>query len=128
MCQRALDRRITPKAILAEMPMVRSWIAESRAEINAGRLLVMDCAKKIDTDGAPAARAEISMIKFHIANLLYRILDRSIQTHGALGITDDTPLALYYRHERGARIYDGPDEIHKISAAKHILQSYESGN
>ena len=128
MCQRALDRRITPKAILSEMPMVRSWIAESRAEINAGRLLVVDCAKKIDNDGATAARAEISMIKFHIANLLYRILDRSIQTHGALGITDDTPLALYYRHERGARIYDGPDEIHKISAAKHILRSYESEN
>jgi len=126
MCKRALDRKISPNTFLADMAIVRTWIAESRAEINAGRLLVMECAKKIDREGASSARAEISIIKFHIANLLYRVLDRAIQTHGALGITDDTPLALYYRHERGARIYDGPDEIHKIAAAKHILRSYES--
>jgi len=53
------------------------------------------------------------------------VLDRAIQVHGALGVTDDTPLAMYYRHERGARIYDGPDEVHKLAAARHILKTYE---
>ena len=65
------------------------------------------------------------MIKFHTATTLGQVLDRAIQTHGALGVTDDTPLALWYRHERGARIYDGPDEVHKMAAARHILKSYE---
>jgi alkylation response protein AidB-like acyl-CoA dehydrogenase len=55
-----------------------------------------------------------------------KVLDRAIQTHGALGITDDTPLAYWYRHERGARIYDGPDEVHKSSVARSILKRYAS--
>jgi alkylation response protein AidB-like acyl-CoA dehydrogenase len=125
MCQRAADRKITPKSILADQPLIRSWIAESRAEIDASRLLVLECARKIDAESAHAARAEISMIKFHTAKTLGQVLDRAIQTHGALGVTDDTPLALWYRHERGARIYDGPDEVHKLAAARHILKSYE---
>ena len=128
MCQRASDRRITPKSTLADQPVIRSWIAESRAEIDASRLLVLECAQKIDAEGAHAARAEISMIKFHTAKTLGQVLDRAIQTHGALGVTDDTPLALWYRHERGARIYDGPDEVHKMAAARHILKSYEPDN
>ena len=125
MCQRAADRKITPKSTLADQPLIRSWIAESRAEIDASRLLVLECARKIDTESAHAARAEISMIKFHTAKTLGQVLDRAIQTHGALGGTDDTPLALWYRHERGARIYDGPDDVHKLAAARHILKSYE---
>ena len=125
MCQRAADRKITPKSTLADQPLIRSWIAESRAEIDASRLLVLECARKIDAESAHAARAEISMIKFHTAKTLGQVLDRAIQTHGALGVTDDTPLALWYRHERGARIYDGPDEVHKLAAARHILKSYE---
>ena len=125
MCQRAADRKITPKSTLADQPLIRSWIAESRAEIDASRLLVLECARKIDAESAHAARAEISMIKFHTAKTLGQVLDRAIQTPGALGVTDATPLALWYRHERGARIYDGPDEVHKLAAARHILKSYE---
>jgi len=128
MCQRASDRKITPKSTLADQPVIRSWIAESRAEIDANRLLVLECAQKIDAEGAHASRAEISMIKFHTAKTLGQVLDRAIQTHGALGVTDDTPLAMWYRHERGARIYDGPDEVHKMAAARHILKSYEPDN
>ena len=128
MCQRASDRKITPKSTLADQPVIRSWIAESRAEIDANRLLVLECAQRIDAEGAHASRAEISMIKFHTAKTLGQVLDRAIQTHGALGVTDDTPLALWYRHERGARIYDGPDEVHKMAAARHILKSYEPDN
>ena len=81
------------------------------AEINASRLLVLDAAEKIERAGSRAAREEISVIKFYVANVLQRVLDRAIQTHGALGMTDDLVLAHWYRHERAARIYDGPDEV-----------------
>ncbi len=66
----------------------------------------------------------MSLIKFFVADVLQRVLDRAIQTHGALGLTDDTPLAYWYRHERAARIYDGPDEVHKSVVAKRILRGY----
>ena len=126
MCQRAVDRKITPNDTLSKMDLVKSWISESRVEIDSARLLVMECARKIDTEGISKSRAQISMIKFYTANILEKVLDRAIQTYGAMGITDDTPLAMWYRHERGARIYDGPDEVHKLSAARHILKAYES--
>ena len=66
----------------------------------------------------------MSLIKFHVAGVLQEVLDRAIQVHGALVITDDTPLATWWAHERGARIYDGPDEVHKISVARRILKRY----
>ena len=84
----------------------------------------LDAAWRIDREGAAAARDDVSLIKFHTAAVLQRVLDRAIQTHGALGITEATPLAFWWRHERGARIYDGADEVHKTSAAKRILAGY----
>lgn len=122
MCRYARRRQVAPGRYLAEQQTVQNWIAESRAEINASRLLVLDAAQKIQAQGAYAARVDISIIKFYVANTLQRVLDRAIQTHGALGMTDDTPLAFWYAHERAARIYDGPDEVHKISVARHILR------
>lgn len=74
--------------------------------------------------GAYAARDDISLIKFHTAGVLQNVLDRAIQIHGAMGMTDETPLAFWYRHERAARIYDGPDEVHKWSVARRILSRY----
>jgi len=124
MCQRAATREISEGKPLATRQIVQSWIAESRAEINASRLMVLQAAWKIDSVGARAARVEISTIKFYVAGVLQRVLDRAIQTHGALGITDDTPLAWWYRHERGARIYDGPDEVHKVLVAREALKPY----
>ncbi len=124
MCERAAKRMIAPGRPLGTRQMVQEWIAESRAEINASRLMVLAAAHKIDTEGTYAAREEISCIKFYVANVLGRVLDRAIQTHGALGVTDDTPLAFWYRHERSARIYDGADEVHKASVAKRILRKY----
>jgi alkylation response protein AidB-like acyl-CoA dehydrogenase len=79
----------------------------------------------MDEKGQYAAREEVGLIKFHVAGVLQRVLDRSLQTHGALGMTDETPIAFWYRHERAARIYDGPDEVHKRSVAKKILQRYQ---
>ncbi len=79
---------------------------------------------KIQEEGQRAASAEISTIKFFAANVLQRVIDRAVQVHGALGVTDDTLLSYYYREERGARIYDGPDEAHKASLARKILKNY----
>ena len=105
--------------------IIQMWIAESRAEIDAARLLVMDCAKQIDEIGSYGARKSVSVIKFYVAEVFRKVLDRAIQTHGALGITDDTPLAFWYRHERGSRIYDGPDEVHKKSSCKYGMQKIQ---
>ena len=124
MCQRAATRQLDDEVLLGHQQTVQHWIAECRADIDAARLLVLHTAHAIDTKGAKAARTEISTIKFFVAQVLDRVLDRAIQTHGALGITDDLVLSFWYRHERGARIYDGPDEVHKSSLARQILKQY----
>ena len=123
MVARAVTRELAPGEPIGRQQVVQHWIAECRAEIDAARLLVLDVAHRIERDGAHAARDSISMIKFHVAGVLQRVLDRAIQVHGALGMTDETPLAYWYRHERGARIYDGPDEVHKSAVARRILEA-----
>ncbi|MFN0098661.1 MAG: acyl-CoA dehydrogenase family protein [Gemmatimonadaceae bacterium] len=123
MVTRAATRELAPGEPLGRQQTVQHWIAECRAEMDASRLLVLDVASRIEREGAHAARDGISLIKFHVAGVLQRVLDRAIQVHGALGVTDDTPLAYWYRHERGARIYDGPDEVHKSAVAKRILEA-----
>jgi alkylation response protein AidB-like acyl-CoA dehydrogenase len=125
MCRHAVSREIAPGRPLAGQQTVQNWAAESRAAIDAARLLVLHTAAKIDRQGAYTARDEISLIKFHVADVLQQVLDRAIQVHGALGMTDKTPLAYWYRHERAARIYDGPDEVHKWSVARRIFQRYQ---
>ena len=124
MCAHAVKRELSPGHALGEQEAVQHWIAESRAEIDAARLLVLDTAQQIEAHGAHAARDRISLIKFHVAGVLQRVLDRALQVHGALGMTDYTPLAFWYRHERGARIYDGPDEVHKTAVARRILKGF----
>jgi len=124
MCSYAATRELAPGKPLGTRQTIQNWIAESRAEINAARLSVLHAAWKIDAEGAYAAREEISLIKFMVAGVLQRVLDRAIQTHGALGMTDDTPLAYWYAHERAARIYDGPDEVHKTVVARRILRGH----
>lgn len=124
MCERAAKREIAPGKPLGTRQIVQEWVAESRAEINAARLMVHHAAWKIDKEGLYAAREEISCIKFYVAGVLNRVLDRAVQTHGALGVTDDTPLSGLWRHERAARIYDGPDEVHKSVVARRILKQY----
>jgi acyl-CoA dehydrogenase len=124
MCERAAGRELAPGRPLGSRQIVQEWIAESRAEIDAARLLVQRAAWRIDREGAAAARDDISLIKFHTAAVLQRVLDRAIQTHGALGLTEATPLAFWWRHERGARIYDGADEVHKTAVARRILEDF----
>jgi acyl-CoA dehydrogenase len=127
LCEHASTRLLAPGDLLGSRQMVQQWIAESRAEIDSARLLVLHAAWKIEREGAPAARQEISIIKFTVARTLQRVLDRAIQALGALGMTDDTPLAFWYAHERAGRIYDGADEVHISSVAKRILQRYAKG-
>jgi len=123
MCDRAMSRELNPGKFLSGQETIQNWIAESAAEIKASRLLVLHTAEKIEKEGAKAAKEDISTIKFFVSDVLMKVLDRAIQVHGALGITDDTLLSFWYRHERGARIYDGPDEVHKSILAKSILKS-----
>jgi alkylation response protein AidB-like acyl-CoA dehydrogenase len=126
MCRRAVSRPIAPGKTLASKEIVQAWIAECAAEIQAARLMVLHAADRIDTVGAKAARIDISMIKFVVANTMMKVIDRALQVHGGLGMTDDTIIAFLYRHERAARIYDGADEVHKLAVARQILRTYRS--
>ncbi|MCZ2482527.1 acyl-CoA dehydrogenase [Aquirufa nivalisilvae] len=123
-CKRAATRELNPNHVLADQQSIQHGIAESAAEIKASRLMVLQTAYLIEKYGAKAAKEDISTIKFYVSNVLMRVIDKAIQVHGALGITDDTLLSFWYRHERGAKIYDGPDEVHKTVLAKRIIQSY----
>jgi len=125
MVVRARDRIIAPNRKLATKQIIQSWIAECAADIQAARLMVLHAAWMIENVGKKEARKEISLIKFVVANVMQKVIDQALQVHGGLGMTDDTILAFYYRHERAARIYDGADEVHKISVAKRILKEYE---
>ncbi|MDC0719681.1 acyl-CoA dehydrogenase family protein [Nannocystis bainbridge] len=127
MAARAVARELAPGEHLGDKQIVQAWLAECRARIDAARLLVLRTAWLIDQHGFAAARDDISLIKFHVAEVLSEVLDRAIQVHGALGLTDDTVLAFFYTRERGARIYDGPDEVHKVAAARRILARHRPG-
>ncbi len=124
LCRHAAERLLAPGKPLGTRQLAQQAIAESRAEIHAARLMVLHAAWKIEREGTRAAREEISLIKLTVARTLQRVLDRAIQALGALGMTDDTPLAFWWAHERAARIYDGADEVHIESVAKRILARY----
>ena len=123
MCARARTRQISPTETLADSPLIQSQVAQVFAQIEAAKWMVLHTAWRIEQQGAKAARSDISAIKFFVADVLQATLDRAIQLHGALGITDQTPLAYWWRHERGARIYDGPDEVHQVSLGRRLLHS-----
>jgi acyl-CoA dehydrogenase len=130
--QRAFDlmcRRMNERAAfgskLSEKQMLQRYVFESAADIQASRLLTLDAARKMDA--GEEARVEIAVIKVVGARMLHDVIDRSIQVHGAMGLTPDTPLDLMYRHARAARIYDGPDEVHIESVAKRLLKMYREG-
>jgi len=126
MCKRAVTRPIAPGQVLADKDIIQTWIAESAAEIEAARALTLQTAWKIENLGWREVRQEISMIKFVVANVMQRVVDRALQVYGGLGMTDDTILAYFYRMERAARIYDGADEVHKLSLARRILKPYRA--
>lgn len=124
MCSYAKTRRRTPTETLADSDIIKSYIADSAADILSSRLMVLNAAWIIQNKGVKAAMKDISIIKFYVANAMQRVVDRALQVHGGLGMSDDTPIAMYFRGERAARIYDGADEVHKISVAKRILREF----
>ncbi|HEY7796043.1 MAG TPA: acyl-CoA dehydrogenase family protein [Gaiellaceae bacterium] len=124
MCSYALEREVGGLP-LAERQTVQNWIADSAAEIQACRLLTLDAARKLDE--GDEARVEVSLIKFFAARVLHDVIDRAVQTHGARGLTDQTPLGQMYAMARGARIYDGPDEVHRMVVSRRILKDFADG-
>jgi acyl-CoA dehydrogenase len=124
MCSYSLDRKVSGEA-LADKQTIQNWIAESAADIQACRLMTFQAAQRID-DG-DEARVEVSLIKFFAARVLNDVIDRALQVHGGLGMTEDTPLAGMWRQARAARIYDGADEVHKMVVARRILRAFEDG-
>jgi acyl-CoA dehydrogenase len=124
MCSYSLARKTFGEP-LADKQTIQNWIAESAAEIQACRLLTMQAAQRID-DG-DEARVEVSALKFYAAKVLNDVIDRALQVHGGLGMTEDTPLASMWRQARAGRIYDGPDEVHKMVVARRVLRAYADG-
>jgi len=124
MCERALEREAFGGP-LADKQTVQNWIADSAAEIQACRLMTLDAARKID-EGSEA-RVEISLIKFYAARVLSEVINRAVQVHGGLGLTDRSPLSHMYLMARGAHIYDGPDEVHRMVVSRRILQAFADG-
>ena len=124
MCERALAREVFGGP-LADKQTVQNWIADSAAEIQACRLLTLHAAHRLDA--GDEARVEISLVKFYAARVLHDVIDRAIQVHGALGLTDLTPLGAMYVVARGMRLVDGPDEVHRMVVSRHILRAYRAG-
>jgi acyl-CoA dehydrogenase len=131
-CRRAFDalcERAVSKSVhggrLAEKQTIQNWVADSSAAIEAYRLLTLRAAWTIDREGAAAARTEIAQIKYWGAPIMHDVIDQAIQVHGSLGYSDDMPLEQMYRWARAARLYDGPDEVHRQTVARRILRGYE---
>ena len=134
MCERANSRE-SFGGPLADKQFVQDFIAKSRIEVDQARLLTLYAAWQMDTEGKRRARQAISMIKVVAANVVMDVLDRAIQVHGSLGMSDDTPLAGMWRFMRMLRVADGPDEVHKMVIARRELnraakrvESTESGD
>jgi acyl-CoA dehydrogenase len=125
MCRRAIGREAFGGK-LAEKQFVQDFIAKSRIEIDGARLMVLNAAWRMDEYGKREARQEISMTKVVAANVVMDVLDRAMQVHGALGVSDDTPLAMMWRGLRMLRLADGPDEVHKMVIALRELKRVAS--
>jgi acyl-CoA dehydrogenase len=123
MCRRANEREAFGSK-LADKQFVQDFIAKSRMETEQARLLTLKAAWTMDTEGKKAARREISMIKVVAANVVMDVLDRAIQVHGSLGMSDDTPLAGMWRFSRMLKVADGPDEVHKMVIARRELNHW----
>ncbi|HEX4466754.1 MAG TPA: acyl-CoA dehydrogenase family protein, partial [Solirubrobacteraceae bacterium] len=126
MCERAVSKSVHG-SLLSEKQTIQNWIADSAAAMEAARLMTLKAAWKIDRLGAAEARTEIAMIKYFGATVMHDVIDRAIQIHGSLGFSSDLPLEQMYRWSRAARLYDGPDEVHRITVARREVRHSEPG-
>ena len=122
MVDRSLNR-FSHGSMLAEKQGIQWMIADSTMEIYQAKLMVLHAAYRIDHK--LDFKSEVSMAKHFVANMLNRVIDRSIQVHGALGYSTDTPLAHMYQHARWARFADGADEVHQMRIAQRTIAAYK---
>ena len=123
MCTHA-NQRETRGQKLKDFQFVEEWIATSRMDIDQARLLTQYAAWKMDTAGKENARQELAMTKVVVPNMMMNVLDTAIQCLGALGVSEDTPIASMWRNGRALRIADGPDEVHKMTIARRELKRF----
>ncbi len=131
MAERAVDLMVTRVRDrvafgrpIAEQGIVQHWIAQARIRIEQARLLVLKTAWSIDTVGNQAARTEIAAIKVAVPEVARYVVDRAIQAHGGMGVSQDRPLAALYAQARLLQIADGPDEVHEATIARHELRAH----
>ena len=123
MISRTLEREAFGKK-LSEQGVIQQWIAKSRIMIEEARLLTLKTAWLMDTVGKDQARIEISAIKVSVIETASYVIDKAIQAHGAMGVSQDTPLAKMAAGARVLRIADGPDEVHLQSIAKREINKH----
>ena len=123
MIDRALNR-FSHGSLLADKQAIQWMIADSAMELYAGKLMVLHAAYRIEN--GLEFRQEVSYAKHHVANTLWRVVDRAIQVHGALGYSNDTPLADMMRHARAARLVDGADEVHQQTIARNVIKAFKA--
>ena len=116
-------KRYSHGSFLAEKQAIQWMMSESAMELYMGKLMVLHAAYKIQN--GMEFRQEVSMAKVHVANALWKIIDRSIQVHGALGYSTDTPLADMMKNARAARLADGADEVHMQTIALNVIKAYK---
>ena len=121
LCRRVKSRVAFGRS-LAEMGQIRQDIATSRCEIDQSRLLTLYAAHRMDTVGNKVARSEIAAIKVVAPNMALKVIDRAIQAHGGMGVSNDVWLAAAYAHIRTLRLADGPDEVHREVIARLELR------
>ena len=125
MVERTLTREVHG-GLLRDKQLVQGMIADSYLDITSSRLMTLAAAEKVDR-GDPQARTDISAIKIHVPAAYHRVVDRAIQIWGAAGVSNDLPLAAMYLGARTLRLADGPDEVHKVLIARHVLRQAETG-
>jgi acyl-CoA dehydrogenase len=123
LCRRA-DSRATFGSALSERANIRDWIAEARIDIEKSRLLILKTAWLMDTVGNKEAKTEIAAIKVDAPNVALSVVDRAIQVHSGVGVTEDVPVAGFWAHLRAMRIADRPDEVHKRTIAREELRKH----
>ena len=110
--------------LLAQHGVAADNVCQSRLEIDAARLMVLNAAAAIDKHGAKAAQKQIAMAKIIVPSMALNVIDRAIQAHGGAGVSQDVPLARLYAGMRTLRIADGPDEVHRMQISRNELKKY----